>query len=189
MAVIIVSVDRMTTTAPGALSPPTPTDHDGRHDFDFFFGTWSIHNRKLVRMLDPECDDWAEFSASSRCEPVCDGWGNTDVVEVSEVPDSKGFKALTLRLFDPERGVWQIWWTSSSRPGRLDPPVEGVFADGRGVFECHDEIDGTPIEVRFIWGDVTADSARWEQEFSFDGGDTWVRNWVMDMTRSGGPAA
>jgi hypothetical protein len=39
------------------------------------------------------------------------------------------------------------------------------------------------IQVRFIWSDITTASARWEQQFSDDGGASWESNWVMQFNR------
>jgi hypothetical protein len=39
------------------------------------------------------------------------------------------------------------------------------------------------IRVRFLWTDVTATSAHWEQAFSLDREKTWMTNWTMDSTR------
>jgi hypothetical protein len=46
-----------------------------------------------------------------------------------------------------------------------------------------ESIDGRPILVRVVVSDVTADSCRFEQAFSVDGGKTWEVNWVAVDTR------
>jgi hypothetical protein len=52
---------------------------DGRHDFDFLFGKWSIHNRKLARMAEPGCADWIEFTAEGEARPVLGGSATSTV--------------------------------------------------------------------------------------------------------------
>ena len=149
----------------------------GVTDFDFLPGRWHIANRKLVDTLDPGCDEWEEFEASSEARAMLGGGGNVDHFK------SNGYEGFSLRLYDPEHDLWRIWWSSTARPGRLDPPVEGRFADGRARFECEDVLEGVPIRVRFDWSDMTGDSALWQQWFSFDGGESWSLNWEMRLTR------
>jgi hypothetical protein len=148
-------------------------------DFDFLPGRWHIANRKLVDTLDPACDEWEEFGADSEARAMLGGAGNVDHFTTD------GYEGFSLRLYDPEHDVWKIWWASTARPGRLDPPVEGRFVDGRARFECEDVLNGVPLRVRFDWSEMTGDSALWEQSFSFDGGETWKLNWVMRLTRTG----
>ncbi len=60
----------------------------------------------------------------------------------------------------------------------------GKFADGVGLFyQVIETPEGQPLHVRFTWDEITADTARWQQAFSFDGGKHWDTNWVTEFTR------
>jgi hypothetical protein len=119
------------------------------------------------------------FPGTTTCQPIFNGVGNTEEI----IFPTLGSRGFTLRLFDVERKEWSIYW-ASSRTGLLTPPVVGTFADGRGDFYGDDTHDGKPIKAHFIWSDITPASARWEQEFSADGGRTWESNWIMEFTRA-----
>ncbi|GGM18922.1 hypothetical protein ACFFX1_38430 [Dactylosporangium sucinum] len=147
-------------------------------DFDFLFGTWNIHNRKLRDTIDPACDEWVEFATQSAAEPIFGGLGNVDRIWADD------FEGFTLRQYDPAEDVWRIWWASTRNPGHLDPPVVGRWSGGRGVFECDDVLGGHPVRVRFTWTHDGPDKARWEQAFSYDAGASWRTNWIMEFTRS-----
>ncbi|GAA2650499.1 hypothetical protein [Paractinoplanes durhamensis] len=148
------------------------------NDFDFLNGSWTVRNRRLRTLLEGS-DDWDTFPGHSTCRPIFNGAGNTDEI-VFPTLDSRGF---TLRLFDQDRKEWSLYW-ASSRTGLLYPPVVGTFSEGRGDFYGDDTHEGKPIRAHFIWSDITATSARWEQEFSADGGQTWESNWIMEFTRA-----
>src|SRR4051795_1351803 len=138
-------------------------------DFDFLPGTWHVANRRLVNLLDPSCEEWEEFEATSEARAMLGGIGNVDNFRTD------GYEGFSLRLYEPGEDVWRIWWSSTARPGRLDPPVEGRFAgDGTALFETCDVLEGVPIRMRFLWSEMTGDAARWDQSFSFDDGSTWV---------------
>jgi hypothetical protein len=114
--------------------------------------------------------------------PLLGGLGNTDAFEAAgDVP----FDGVTLRLFDPATRTWRIWWASTSRPGRLDPPMEGRFDGDHGVFFGEDTIDGTPVNVRFDWYVDGPDRASWTQSMSVDGGASWIENFTMRFERTG----
>ncbi|MHC3468890.1 hypothetical protein ACYF6T_09250 [Streptomyces sp. 7R007] len=153
------------------------------HDFDFLHGDWEVANRRRTDFLDP-AGDWVDFPATSRCRPLFDGAANVDEIDMPYL----GSKGLTLRLFDPERGEWSLNW-ASSRTGTLFPPVVGRFDGDRGEFHGDDTYDGKDVRVRFVWADVSAASAHWEQAFSVDGGESWVTNWTMDFSRPSGTSA
>jgi hypothetical protein len=90
---------------------------------------------------------------------------------------------LTLRLFNPATKEWSLYW-AGSRDGLLTAPVIGAFQeDGRGEFFGYDLDDGHPVQVRFIWSDITANSARWEQAYWDVANLCWEVNWIMELTR------
>jgi hypothetical protein len=112
---------------------------------------------------------------------VLGGQGDVDD-NVLEAPTGT-YRAVTLRAFDPQTKKWAIWWVDSRHPHQLDPPVLGTFRNGVGTFFSNDTFNGKPIVVRYIWSDITANSAKWQQAFSDDGGKTWETNWIMEFRR------
>ena len=151
-------------------------------DFDFLIGKWRVHHRRLKERLSGN-DDWQEFEGTSELWKILGGAGTIDD-NVIELPDGT-YRAATVRALDPTTQKWSIWWIDGRTAGPLDPPMVGGFADGVGSFFADEMFNGKPIRVRFLWSDITANTARWEQSFSPDGGDTWEVNWVMNFTRVG----
>jgi hypothetical protein len=152
------------------------------NDFEFVYGNWQVHNRKLRDVADPDCRDWVDFDATSEVFPLLHGFGHIDRMYVDSPPDGEPFEGFTLRLFDPATRLWSIWWSSTRAPGRLDPPVVGSFDSGHGVFECEDVLGGRAVHVRFEWQSHPAHPV-WQQSFSFDDGNTWQLNWIMQFER------
>jgi hypothetical protein len=145
------------------------------HDFDFFHGRWHVANRKIAD-IPGRGTEWVEFEAESEAWPVLGGGANVDTLRTAD------WEGLTLRQYDPEQDVWRIWWASSRAPGRLDPPLEGRFTGGHGVFFGDDVVGGREVKVRFDW--TAGDEPVWQQQFSYDGGNTWETNWIMRFTRA-----
>ena len=153
--------------------------HDGSRDFDFLLGHWHVHNRQLRHRLQGS-DEWREFDATQSVQLILGGLGNLDEMET----DLQGtrFIGLSLRLYNPETKLWSIYWVDN-RSAELQPPVVGSFRDGVGLFSGADICNGQPVIARFIWSEITDNSARWEQAFSPDAGQTWETNWIMTFQR------
>ncbi|HET8840168.1 MAG TPA: DUF1579 domain-containing protein [Ktedonobacteraceae bacterium] len=147
-------------------------------DFDFLLGSWNIHNAYINRE-----GAWQEFEARHTGEEKhLDG---RVLVEHFEGTLSNGdtTKGMTIRAFDPQTHYWSIVWLDNrNRPDFR--PMLGKFQDGVGLFYQDTEApDGRPMRMRYTWDNITEHTARWQQAISFDGGNSWDTNWIMDFTR------
>ena len=68
------------------------------HDFDFLFGRWGVHNRRLRRRL-AGSGEWEEFSAEHVARPLLDGMGNEDEFRTDH---DGGMIGMSFRFFDPK---------------------------------------------------------------------------------------
>ena len=150
------------------------------HDFDFLFGRWKGHSRRLRERL-AGCNDWVEFECTVEARPVWNGAANFDELEALGTPFGD-IHGLTLRLYDPKSEQWAIYWANQNA-GRLDPAMYGAWKNGVGEFFDQELFNGRMIYVRFLWTNPSPDRARWEQAFSDDGGKTWETNWSIDLER------
>ncbi len=153
---------------------------DQQKSFDFLFGSWRGHHRRLEDRL-TGCTKWVEFESTLVARPVWGGLANVDELDAPDTPWGH-IQGVTLRLYDAKAGQWCIYWGNRD-VGRLDPAMVGSFKDGVGEFYDQELFRGRSIYVRFIWSNISATTARWEQAFSDDGGKTWETNWVADFTR------
>jgi hypothetical protein len=172
-------------SAPELSETPKPTpgsDLSGLHAFDTRVGNWTAHHRQLKeRLLNSR--DWMEYDGTQSLWLVLGGYGNVNE-NVFKRPGGD-YPGVTLRAYDPKRGVWSIWWLDDRTPlGTLDPPVRGRFEGGLGTMYSDDTLRGRPIKVRFTWSNMTEAGGHWEQAFSADGGKTWETNWYTDFARA-----
>lgn len=150
-------------------------------DFAFLAGKWKVRHRRLKRRL-AGSRDWIDFDGTLVNWPVLGGRGNVgdNVMNFPGAP----FRGVGIRALDPVTGEWLSWWLDGRSPAAIAPPVRGGFAGGVGTFIGDDQFEGRPIRTRVLWSRITAISARWEQAFSTDGGQSWETNWISDFERT-----
>ena len=164
-----------------AQTPQIPrVERDGQHDFDFEIGSWKIHLKRRLKPLTGS-NAWVEFDGTSVTRKVWDGRANLEEFE-TDGPTGH-IEGLTLRLYNPQTQQWSLYWANSKDGTMGGPPNIGEFKNGRGEFYCQDTFNGRAILIRYVWSDITPNSAHFEQSFSDDGGKTWEVNWITDQTR------
>jgi hypothetical protein len=155
-------------------APPAATDHDGQHDFDFEIGTWKTHLKRLQHPLTGSTT-WIEYEGTSVIRKIWNGRAN--LVELEVDGPTGHIEGLSLRLYNPESHQWSLNFANSAG-GTISFPTVGEFKDGRGEFYDQETFNGRMILVRNAFSDITANSYRFEQSFSDDGGKTWEVNWI-----------
>ena len=165
-----------------ALSEPaqSPSEaRDGQHDFDFNFGTWKSH---IKRILDPlsGATKSIELNGTVTVRKV---WGGRAQLEEIEADGPDGhWEGLTLFLYNPQAHQWSQSFVNS-KSGVLATPTIGAFKDGRGELFAADTFNDRAILVRGVWSDIKPDSHRYEESYSDDGGKTWAPVFIATLTR------
>jgi hypothetical protein len=158
-----------------AATPP----QSARHDFDFNFGTWHTHIRRLLHPLTGS-NVWATYDGTVTVRKALGGAANVEEVE-ADGPSHLEF--LNVRLYNTQTHQWSLNGASSA-DGTLETPMLGTFSGGRGIFYDQESFNGRTIIDRQTFYDITATSYSFEQAFSGDGGKTWQPNFVANLTRT-----
>ena len=179
MGLLYLSAAPACARAAKAAGAGVETPRDGQHDFDFEIGTWRTHLKRLAHPLSGS-NEWLEYEGVTTVRKVWNGRAN--LVELTADGPDGHFEGLNLRLYNPRSRQWSLNFANSSG-GTLGQPTIGRFIDGRGEFYDQEDFDGRAIFVRFVITPLDADTIRFEQAFSDDGGKTWEINWVATDTR------
>jgi hypothetical protein len=152
---------------------------DGQQGFDFSFGTWKTHIKRLQHPLSGS-STWMEYEGMSVVRKIWNGRASLGETEADGSPGH--LEALSLRLYNPEAHQWNLIY-ASGQGGTLSVASSGDFKNGRGEFVDTEGFNGRNILVRQAWSDLTPGSCHFEQAFSEDGGKTWEVNWIATDTR------
>jgi hypothetical protein len=164
----------------GANLQPPQAPRDGQNDFDFEIGNWNTHISRLEHPLTGSTT-WVEYHGTSVVRKIWGGRAN--MVELEVDGPAGHIEGISLRLYNPQSHQWSLNF-ANSRVGALSVPTVGEFRNGRGEFFDQEEFKGRMILVKNVWIDMTANSCRFEQSFSDDGGKTWEVNWIAVDTRT-----
>jgi hypothetical protein len=170
------------TNPPGKYQEAKPSNvaRDGQHDFDFNIGTWKMHISILQHPLTGSTS-WVEYDGTAIVREILNGRAN--LFELSADGPAGHIEGVGLRLYNPQSHQWSLNW-ANGKTGILGVPTVGKFENGRGVFVDQESFDNRMILTRNSFLDITPNSARFEQTFSDDEGQTWEKNRVMTFTRS-----
>ena len=124
---------------------------EGARDFDFWMGSWKVHNRYLRERLKGS-NDWLEFEATSVARPLSGVLGNQDEFRTEH---DGGFVGMSFRFFDPTPSSGRSTGRTAGGPAcstrRCSAPSPATSASSRARTPSR----ARPILVRFIWSGIT----------------------------------
>ena len=180
--IVIGALAPVLSLAQTASNPANLPQRDGSHDFDFLIGNWKAHVRRLPDRLN-NSSVWVEYDGISNHKKLLDSNANFEEFEVTSTDRKLHIKAQTLRLYNPASHQWSIYLVDLDNGTLGLPPVVGSFTANRGEFFDQEDYKGRAILVRYVWLNLSPQSARMEQSFSPDGGKTWEVNWICELSR------
>jgi hypothetical protein len=159
-------------------STPPIAVRDGQRDFDFNIGVWHTH---IKRTLDPfaVASESVELNGTVTVRKV---WGGKAELEEIEADGPKGhWEGLTLFLYNPSAHQWSQSF-ANSKVGLLTSNI-GEYRDGQVVLIGQDTVNDKVILVKAMWSNIQPESHQYEESYSNDGGTTWVRSFIANLTR------
>ncbi|MFI4885580.1 MAG: hypothetical protein ACHQIF_08430 [Steroidobacterales bacterium] len=178
--VLIATAATATATAATAASAAAGAgqSENQQHAFDFHFGTWSTQILSRTSTASG-ATRWVKMTGTVIDQPLWHGKANLEKIEASGA--GRHFQGLTLFLYDPKTGQWSQQYADSD-DGVMEDAVYGKFKDGRGVFYGWNGDGRTHLE-RDTWSRITPNSYHFEIASSADGGKTWVKEFIAQLTR------
>lgn len=158
---------------------PQSAEQPAQHDFDFNFGTWHTHIRRVMDPFSPSSASM-ELNGTVTVRKI---WGGRAQLEEIEADGPKGhWEVLTLFLYNPKSHQWSQTFINS-RMGILNLPGIGAFKNGQAELFTQDTFNDRSILIRGVWSDITADSHSYQESYSDDGGESWKPAFIAHLSR------
>lgn len=154
---------------------------DSSHDFDFNYGTWTTHIKSLNQPANGPAS-WVDLTGTVAIRKIWNG--RAFLEEISAGNGKTSFTGLTLYLYDSQSHQWSQTYADST-DGSFDPSMIGGFHNGRGELIGPGTYGGKAVLMRDAWSNITPNAHHFEIAYSLDGGKTWRRIFVANLTRKG----
>jgi|SRR5690349_3089116 len=153
-----------------AASQPPPCSETEQKQLDFWVGDWDL--------TWPGANPGETGHGTNTIKRVMDGC----VVEENFSGESSlPLRGMSVSLFDVRSGHWKQTWVDNSG-GYLD--FTGDFKDGQMILSREGlRPDGTKVQMRMVFKNITHNEFDWSWESSPDGGKTWKVVWPIHYKR------
>lgn len=142
---------------------PAPCMEGPLAQFGRYVGDWRIDDSQLAR-------DGSGWSPGSAERWVFECIGNGVAVQDYWLPTGGSF-GTNLRTYNPDTGKWEIVWAANGLNGLMQITAE-MNDEGNIVMDILSPGQNPPRRIIFYEPD--GEGWNWVQQWSMDGGDTWI---------------
>jgi len=161
--------------ANGLPNPPPQSSQ-----FDYLLGDWTFS--AVWRTPNGERSGGGTWKAHK----AFDGFGIVDEWRV--IDSSSGittYLGATVRIYSPGKRRWEMRYLNAFAGTWHEQYAEWRDAEMHLWWSGTDQLG--EFQMRVVYYDITQDSFRWKADRSYDGGVTWIDNWLtMEVTRVDG---
>ena len=156
------------SSAPAAQ--PAPCSEAEQKQLDFWVGEWDL--------TWPGQNGGAPGHGTNSVHRVL---GGCVVQENFSGEDAMHLRGMSVSLFDVRSGKWKQTWVDNEG-GYID--LVGGFANGEMTLSRQaTRPDGTQVQMRMVYKNISKDEFDWSWESSKDGGKTWSVVWPIHYKR------
>ena len=166
----LVVAQQSNATAAQTTPQVNPCTLPQQKQFDFWVGTWEA--------TWPGAKDGETAHGSNHISRILD---SCVVEENFDGGDSMALRGLSVSIFDVRSNKWKQTWVDN-QGAYLD--FVGEFKDGQMTLG-RDALkpNGTRVQQRMVYKNITPDAFDWSWESSTDGGKTWQVQWPIHYRR------
>jgi Protein of unknown function (DUF1579) len=151
-------------------APPKPCSEPEQKQLDFWVGEWEL--------TWPGHSVGERAHGTNRVQRILDG---CIVEENFSSGDAMHLRGKSVSVFDAGARRWKQTWVDNEG-GYLD--FAGEFKDGRMMLAREaTRPDGSKVQQRMVFKNITHDEFDWSWESSKDGGKTWTVVWPIHYQR------
>jgi len=164
---LIITASVALSQQKASQAPCSAPEH---HEFDFWVGEWDL--------TWPGKTQAEVGQGSNSIRRVLD---NCVIEENFSGGESMALRGMSVSTFDARAGKWKQTWVDSEG-GYLD--FVGEFSNDQMVLAREwTRPDGTKIQQRMVWKNISKQELDWSWERSVDGGKTWEVLWPIHYKR------